>query len=343
MAGLKPAALPCPLFRLGVLGVLVCGALLSFYLALSLGSLSLEGFSVWQLLWGTPTKAPPSVQALRDVLLGLRFPRALAAFACGGLLALAGALMQTLLRNPLADPYILGVSGGAAIGALGALSLGLSALWVDAGAFIGALGITGLVFGLAGQDHSHGQTRLLLTGVVVASGCGAGITLMLSLARERELKPMLFWLMGDVSGAGTPWPAFVILCLALVALWPWARDLHVLSRGPLHASALGVNVPALRLGLYGVSSLLTALAVTTVGSVGFVGLVVPHLIRLMLGNDPRILLPAVALAGGSLLLLADTAARTVMAPVQLPVGVLTAFIGVPLFLFLLLRQAHERD
>ena len=182
------------------------------------------------------------------------------------------------------------------------------------------------------------QTRLLLAGVIVAAGCGAAVTLMLALAPDTRVQSMLFWLMGDASGAARPWPALGVLIVGLVLILPWARDLNVLARGEMSARALGVSVQRLRRVLYVVASLLTAVAVTLVGSVGFVGLIVPHLVRLALGNDQRILLPAAMLAGGVLLTVADTLARTVMAPQQLPVGVLTALIGVPVFLYLLSRN-----
>lgn len=268
----------------------------------------------------------------------LRLPRALAAFASGGLLALAGALMQVLLRNPLADPYVLGLSGGAAVGALAAISLGAAAWVVDGAAFAGALAATFLVFGLARGEGAWTQARLLLTGVIVAAGCGAAVSFMLVMAADARIQSMLFWITGDASGASRPWPALAVLGLGLLAALPFARDFNVLSRGELSARALGVGVARLRLVVYLLASLLTAVAVTLVGSVGFVGLIVPHLVRLVLGNDQRLLLPAATLAGGTLLTAADTAARTLMAPVQLPVGVLTAMIGVPVFLFLLVRH-----
>jgi iron complex transport system permease protein len=273
-----------------------------------------------------------------NVVRELRLPRALAAFACGGLLALAGALMQVLLRNPLADPYVLGISGGASVGALAAMLFGLPLAFIHGGSFAGALAATLLVFGLARGDGSWTQTRLLLTGVIVAAGSGAAVALILSVAPEKELRGMLFWLMGDLAHAGSPWPALAMLALGILATLPFARDLNLLTRGDLAARSLGVPVLRLRGGAYLLASLATAVAVTTTGSVGFVGLVVPHLVRLAIGNDQRVLLPAAALAGGALLTLADTLARTVAAPQQLPVGVLTALIGVPVFLFLLTRS-----
>ncbi len=315
-------------------------------LVFAIGLLSAALALVWALVAGDmPIGVDEVFAALAggegmaaDVIRELRLPRAVAAFVCGGLLATAGALMQVLLRNPLADPYILGISGGAAVGALLGITLGAASLWVDALAFGGALTAMLLVFGLAHGDGSWTQTRLLLTGVIVAAGCGAAVSLMLALAPDTRVMSMLFWMMGDASAAAQPWPAVLVLLVALAAVQPFARDLNVLARGELTARALGVQVQRLRIGLYVLASLLTATAVTLVGSVGFVGLIIPHLVRLVVGNDQRVLSPAAALAGGTLLTLADTAARTVIAPQQLPVGVLTALIGVPVFLFLLARH-----
>jgi iron complex transport system permease protein len=323
------------------LAMLVVAALASLLLSLAAGSVVLSPGEVWAALFGQGDEKGDTLAA--EVVRGLRLPRTLAVFACGALLALAGALMQVLLRNPLADPYVLGISGGAAVGALAAMLLGAGAtlgtgLGLEAAAFAGALAAMWLVFGLAHGDGSWTQTRLLLTGVIVAAGCGAAVALMLSLAPEQQLRGMLFWLMGDAAQAGDPLPTLLILVLGLALALFFARELNLLTRGPLLAATLGANVGRLRLILYFLASLLTAAAVTSVGSVGFVGLVVPHLARLALGNDQRLLLPAATLAGGALLTLADTLARSVIAPQQLPVGVLTALIGVPVFLFLLARS-----
>jgi iron complex transport system permease protein len=306
-------------------------AVASIGLALTVGSFKVSYSEVLAALLGQEGGAG-------DVVLQLRLPRALAGFACGGLLALAGALMQVLLRNPLADPYVLGISGGAGVGAMFAMLLGLPVLGVDGLAFVGAFAAMLLVFGLAHGDGSWTQTRLLLTGVIVAAGCGALVALMLTIAEESKLRGMLFWLMGDLGQSAQWWPAFVALILALALAMPFARELNLLSRGLMQAQALGVAVSRLRYAIYLLASLATAASVTTAGSIGFVGLVVPHLVRLAAGNDQRLLLPASVLAGGSLLVLADTLARTLIAPQQLPVGVLTALIGVPVFLFLLSRQ-----
>ena len=306
-------------------------AVASFGLALTVGSFKVSYGEVLAALLGHEGGGG-------DVVLQLRLPRAIAGFACGGLLALAGALMQVLLRNPLADPYVLGISGGAGVGAMFAILIGLPVLGIDGLAFLGALGAMFIVFGLAHGDGSWTQTRLLLTGVIVAAGCGALVALMLAIAEEHKLRGMLFWLMGDLGQSTQWWPALLALLVALAAAMPFARELNLLSRGMMQAQALGVAVTRLRYAIYLLASLATAASVTTAGSIGFVGLVVPHLVRLATGNDQRLLLPASVLAGGSLLVLADTLARTLIAPQQLPVGVLTALIGVPVFLFLLSRQ-----
>lgn len=307
-------------------------ALLASLFALAIGSVTIAPSELWQVVQGDGSTLH------RTLVFELRLPRTLAAFATGGLLAVAGALMQVLLRNPLADPYVLGLSGGAAVGALLAMLTGLSALLISGAAFAGAMLAMVLVFALAHGTGSWTASRLLLTGVVVAAGWGAVITLMLALTPSYKLPGMLYWLMGDVSYARTPWPAVIVLIVAIMVVLPLARNLNVLARGPMQAAALGVSVRPLEWTIYVLASLLTATAVTTAGSIGFVGLIVPHMLRLLLGNDQRIILPASALAGGTLLVLADTLARTMIAPEQLPVGVITALLGVPTFLYLLHRS-----
>ena len=268
----------------------------------------------------------------------LRLPRALSAFAIGGLLALAGALMQVLLRNPLGDPYVLGISGGASSAVLLGMLLGLPALWLTPLAFGGALTSMLIVFALARSASDPGSTRLLLTGIVMAAGWAALISLVLSLSPPMRLPGMLFWLMGDLSDALNPYPSLALLALGLgAALW-LAPRLNLASYGMQQAAVLGVDPARLRVQLYFLASLLTAAAVAVAGAIGFVGLITPHIARLLGATDQRRLLPVASLLGGSLLTLADTAARTVVAPMQLPVGVLTALIGVPVFLLLLHRE-----
>ena len=309
---------------------------LSIILALMVGSIPISPAEVLSTL------VDPSGSIAADVVRNLRLPRALTGFACGGLLALAGALLQVLLRNPLADPYVLGISGGAGIGALLAIILGFGVVGVNGLALGGALGTMFLVFGLAHGDGGWTQSRLLLTGVIVAAGCGAVVTLMLAVAPDDRLRGMLFWLMGDLSQTSDPALTLIVLATILLIALPFARELNLLARGADVAQALGVAVRPLRRGVYLVASLATAAAVTQAGAIGFIGLIVPHLVRLTTGNDQRLLLPASVLAGGSLLVIADTLARTMLAPQQLPVGVLTALIGVPAFLFLLSRATPGR-
>jgi iron complex transport system permease protein len=314
--------------------VLALAAACALVFALATGSVAVAPSAVLDALRGDAASEAAGI--VRD----LRLPRALAAFAVGASLALAGALMQVLLRNPLADPYVLGLSGGAAVGALAALLAGLSTL-VGPFAFAGAFASTLLVLALArgGAQATWAPTRLLLTGVVVASGWGALIALLLTLAPAAQVKGMVHWLLGDLSAAPDATAPLVVLVLVLAAALALARDLNAMAGSGAAAATLGVDVPKVSLALYVLASLATASAVTTAGAVGFVGLVIPHALRLALGNDQRLLLPAAALAGGTLLVVADTIARTIASPLELPVGVLTALIGVPTFLWLLRRDA----
>jgi iron complex transport system permease protein len=312
--------------------VLIAAALLSIAAAASIGSLALDPLELWRgVIHSEDTLA-------RNLVFELRLPRALCAFATGATLALAGVLMQVLLRNPLADPYILGVSGGASVAALAAMLAGLGGLWIDAGAATGALCATLLVFALAHGAGGWTPTRLLLIGVVVAAGCGAVVSLMLALGSESQLRGMVFWLMGDFSTSTSPWRVIAVLIPVLLLATLFSRSLNLLARGELEARALGLPLGRVRVSIFVASSLLTAAAVTTAGSIGFVGLVTPHLVRMALGSDHRIVIPAAAILGGVLLVLADLLARTAIAPRQLPVGALTALIGVPLFLALMRRQ-----
>jgi iron complex transport system permease protein len=307
-------------------------AVLSVLLAISVGS--------------TPVRLETAVAALmrggdpvaREVILNLRLPRALNAFSTGGLLALAGVLMQVLLRNPLADPYVLGISGGAAVAALGAMLLGFGGLMVDCAAGSGALGATLLVFALAHARGGWTPQRLLLNGVVVASGCAAVVSLMLSLGDESRLRGMLFWLMGDLSFSQFSPLALALLLIVGAFATAGARSLNVLARGEVESQSLGVALAPARIALFCATAALTATAVTTAGGIGFIGLVTPHLVRLLAGSNHRVVIPGSILLGGALLTLADTLARVAVPPRQLPVGALTALIGVPLFLILMRRE-----
>lgn len=318
-----------PTFRL--LSVLAALSLASLLFALKTGSFAISWGDLWHVFTGQ------AQGHLSLIINELRLPRALAAFTTGGLLALAGALMQVLLRNPLADPYILGISGGSAVGALSAMLLGLGGAAMSGSAFGGALLSLLLVFVIARGAGSWATHRLLLTGVVIGSGWAAIISFLLAISAAQQLRPMLFWLMGDLSEASFSGWAMLALISGLLLALAVARSLNLLARGEQQAALLGVNIVPLRWLLYFLAALLTTSAVTMAGSVGFVGLIIPHALRLLGVRDHRVLLPAAVLLGGSVLVLADTLARTVLAPQQLPVGVLMAFIGVPTFLWLLHR------
>ncbi|MEM8816107.1 MAG: iron ABC transporter permease [Pseudomonadota bacterium] len=320
----------------GLFAALIALALLALGAAIASGSAGLGLQESLSALLGGASESS------KQLVLELRLPRALTAFGVGGMLAIAGVLMQVLLRNPLAEPYILGSSGGAAVFALLAILFGLSSLLVDVAAFAGAMCATLIVFSVAHGTGSWTPTRLLLTGIVLASGFGAATTLLLALSPDQHLRGMLFWLMGDLSFAYEPGQSLLVLAIVGTISMALARHLNVLARGELQARIVGLPVREIRYGIFALASLATAIAVTTVGVIGFIGLVVPHLIRLVVGSDHRIVIPASALAGGTLLVLADTLARTVLAPRQLPVGALTAAVGVPLFLILMSKSARYR-
>lgn len=278
---------------------------------------------------------PEDTGLARQILIELRAPRVAAGFACGGLLALAGALMQTLFRNPLAEPYLLGVSGGAGLLALLGMVVGLAWPWVSLMAFAGSLLALGFAAALGGRVLARDHTPLLLAGVMLAAGFGALIALVLSLTPAEQLPGMLFFLMGDLAWTHHPAALWAALLMAVGIAWSLAQRLDVLQLAPLKAASLGVAVGPTRWMLFGLAGLCTALVVAQAGSIGFVGLMVPHALRRIGLTTHRVLLPAAALAGGSLLVLADALARTLIAPRELPVGVLTALIGVPLMLWLL--------
>lgn len=320
---------PYPVAAFALLALVVAGL---FALSLASGSVPLR---LGEVVTALGSSAPSFAH---DVVFELRLPRALAAFAVGGLLALSGAMLQVLLRNPLADPYVLGVSGGASVAALLAIMLGLPAAGIDGAAALGALAACLLVFALAQGPGGWTPTRLLLTGIVVAAGAGSVVSLLLALGDETRLRGMVFWLLGDLSGTRR-WPWLLgLAAVATLAGVVLGRHLNVLARGAAQAATVGMDVRRLQAVLFVGSSILTGCAVSAAGSIGFVGLVTPHLARLALGSDNRVVLPAAALLGGALLMAADLAARVLIAPRQLPVGALTALVGVPLFLLLMARQ-----
>jgi iron complex transport system permease protein len=281
----------------------------------------------------------------RSILLHLRLPRVVLAMGVGGALALAGTTFQALLRNPLAEPYVLGISGGAAVGAVAVLVGGLGASVpgaVPLGAFVGALVAMFLVLrvAMAAGGRRLDPRVLILSGVVVGAFFNAVILLLLSIADVESFRSAIFWMMGNLSGA--TWGGNAMLALYIVPgsllLLSLARPFDLLARGEDVAFHLGTRVDRTKFVAYVVASLLVAAAVAAAGVIGFVGLIVPHAIRLLWGPGHRLLLPASFLAGAVFLLLADTAARVIVAPAELPTGVVTALAGVPLFIVLLVRR-----
>jgi iron complex transport system permease protein len=281
----------------------------------------------------------------RAIVLDLRLPRASLALVAGGGLAIAGAVFQALLRNPLAEPYILGVSNGAAVGAIALVVSGLgrrTPALVPLGALVGAVAAVTLVFRVATRAGHALDTRvLLLAGVVVGAFLNAVILLLLTFADVESFRSAVFWMMGSLSGASWTSSGLVALYLlpAAAVLIALARSFNLIALGEETAAFLGTRVERVKISAYLIASLAVAASVAVCGVIGFIGLVVPHALRMLWGSDHRLLLPGSFLAGGAFLLLADTAARTVAGPAELPVGVVTALVGVPLFIMLLRKSA----
>ena len=322
----------------GMAVTLLACVLLAGILGVRFGAVHLTSQEILAILAGRGDSSA------RFIVLELRLPRVLLGMLVGGGLALAGAVLQALLRNPLAEPYILGISGGAAAGVVAvlALSLASAASWfLPSAAFGGALMAIGLVFGVAASADRRLDVRvLLLAGVVVGAFFSACIALILSLSDAPTVRTAILWMMGSLSGAG--WRTVAIVAVytlpAAVLLMGLARALNVMAIGEETASYLGTEVERTKRVAYGVASLLAAAGVAFTGVIGFVGLVVPHAVRLLTGPDHRTLLPLSFLAGAAFLTLTDLVARTALAPTEIPIGVITAFIGVPFFLFLLRRS-----
>lgn len=322
------------MMRLVLLALL---ALAASVFALSVGAAGLPLGDVLDAFTGA---ADPTT---RTIVLELRLPRVALALVAGGGLALAGAVFQAVLRNALAEPYVLGVAGGAAVGAVAAVVFGLAVIpgVVQLSALAGAIGAMVLVLRIALRVGRTLDTRvLLLAGVVVGAFFNAVILLLLMLADVESFRSAVFWMMGSLAGAN--WRTAGLLALfvlpSIVVLLALARALNLLAIGEETALFLGARVERVKLVTYFVASLLVAAAVSACGVIGFIGLIVPHAVRLAWGSDHRLLLPASVLGGGTFLLLADTAARSIAAPAELPVGVITALVGVPIFVLLLRRS-----
>lgn len=304
---------------------------MSLLIALSIISILIALVCPWSIL----RHQTPAFQEL--ILFHLRLPRILAAFAIGGLLSLAGTLLQVQLRNPLADPYIMGVSGGASFFCLAALLLGVTGAWLNASAFVGSLFSMMIIFLLMQSRVAFVGYRLTLLGVLLASGWAALIIFSLTVSNSHHTEGLLFWLMGNLDHVRFPVLLWVILLLGFVGCWMLASTLNVMMGGELQAQALGVSMRRTQRQLFLLSSLFTAVAVSSAGNIGFVGLIIPHILRLWGVTNHKNLLPAVVFLGGSFLVLADLLSRMVLGSQQLPVGVMTALIGVPLCIGLLRR------
>jgi iron complex transport system permease protein len=321
---------PSILARLTALVVLAAAV---FVAALFIGT---SGITLEQALHAFTAGSDDSVRA---VIFEVRLPRLLAAFGVGGLLAMTGVLLQALFRNPLADPFVLGVSGGAAVGSLLAMLAGATVVLIQTSAVLGALAAVATVYLLA---RDGGTSRLLLTGVVLASACGAFTSVLLSVADSVRLRGMVFWLAGDLSWAQSPSLSVLATVLAVALSILLARPLNVLASGELRARSVGLDVERWRTIVFVVCATMTAIAVVSAGTVGFVGLITPHAVRLIFRtSDHRIVAPASALLGGTLLAAADVVARIAASPRQLPVGAIMALVGAPLFIALLRQRSRS--
>ncbi len=309
----------------------------AFFASLLAGPLELSPSQVLALLLGKEESSTAAAVVHR-----IRLPRALLAALVGGGLGASGAAFQAVLRNPLAEPYILGVSGGAALGAVAALVLGTGAGWLPPAAFVGAFGALGLVY-LTARAHRTSPHTLILAGVMVGSLATALLLFLLWIAPVGAVRSALFWLTGDLSAADAAWlgPASLWFAFGLAALWLQAPALDLLTQGEETAADLGLAVGRSRLCIFAAAGALTAAAVALAGLIGFVGLVVPHVVRLLWGPEHRRLLPASALLGAAFLVAADALSRALLAPGEIPVGVITALLGAPFFLYLLRSREVE--
>nr|WP_307324450.1 MULTISPECIES: iron chelate uptake ABC transporter family permease subunit [Pseudomonas] len=325
--------------------------MLVLWLSLALGPVSLplgDTLRAALRLLGLPLATDASVQQAELILSQIRMPRTLLGLAVGMVLALCGVAMQGLFRNPLADPGLVGVSSGAALGAavaivggaaFGGLPEAFAPYLLSACAFVGGLLVTALVYRLGRCDGQTNVATMLLAGIALTALAGAAIGLFTYLADDATLRTLTFWNLGSLNGASYArlWP--LLLATLAVVLWlpRRARALNALLLGESEARHLGFDVERLKRELVFCTALGVGAAVAAAGLIGFIGLVVPHLMRLLVGPDHRLLLPASALAGASLLLLADLVARLALAPAELPIGIVTALIGAPFFLYLLVR------
>jgi iron complex transport system permease protein len=312
--------------------------------ALFTGAVQVDFRRAMQCLFGGWWNGHAGLSSLDEtILFSIRLPRIILAGLVGASLALSGGIFQALLRNPLADPYILGLSGGSAVGAIIGMIIGADSLMfgVPFAAFLGALLAVIIVFGIAGTNFY--SNTILLAGVIVNAFCSAVILFFMSISSKTYLQNIMFWLMGDLSSpsASGLWIAFAVLVPGYIIIYMEARALNLIATGEDAALQLGVNVQRTKGLLFIIASFLTAVAVSLSGIIGFVGLIIPHMMRLAVGTDHRVLLPACLFFGATFLIAADAVARWVMAPAELPVGVITAFCGAPYFIYLLRRRVFN--
>ena len=315
---------------------------LAVLLSARTGSVSMSMKQFFGILTGAP-----SDPQLYDIVWSVRFPRIFLSALVGGALAVAGAVFQSLLRNPLADPFVLGVSSGASFGAIasslllwrGWASFGSMTYLRPAAAFLGALLTIAVVYSMAGAEREGGSNRLLLAGIVISSFLYSTNIFLLTFLRQADMQNVFFWIIGDLSqgtrGSGV---AVVAVLAGFFFLFLQARELNLLAVSEQDAQALGVAVGRVKLQVYVATSLMTGVVVSVSGTIGYVGLLVPHMVRFVVGSDHRRVLPACLFGGAIFTILADTVARTLMAPIELPVGVVTAVVGAPFFIYLLHRR-----
>jgi iron complex transport system permease protein len=313
------------------------------FISLCAGSVHIGPGQIFQSLFDSVTGRHSLSPREELIVFSVRLPRIIFAGIVGATLSLGGVVFQALLRNPLADPYVLGISGGSALGAIIGILIGASSFYLGVPllAFFGALATVFLVFVVSGGTRGPLlDNSLLLSGVVVNAFFSAAILFCLSIVNSMELHSITFWLMGDLSRASIKeiYVAAVCLLLGFIVLYRQALKLNLIVQGDETALQLGVNVKNTRQWILIVTSLITSVAVSLAGIIGFVGIMVPHMMRLVFGSDHRLFMPAAALFGASFLVAADTVARVVLAPTELPVGVITALCGAPYFIFLLKRK-----
>jgi iron complex transport system permease protein len=324
------------------IAILICVLIVISVLAIAIGSEHLSLSTILKICWTELTHQPTSVPGEQvSIIADVRVPRVLTAIVVGAALSVAGAAYQGLLKNPLADPYILGVSTGAAVGAIIAtIFAGSILVGRPVAAFLGAVLTMAVVYTLGQKNQGSSSDRLVLSGVITNTFLSSVVIFLLTSSSGSQLRSIFVWLIGDLSGTTGLLPLVaLVVATGIAVIFLNARSLNLLMIGDEDARALGVDVRRVRLILFVAASLITGAVVSISGVIGFVGLIVPHAVRMVCGSDNRIVVPASGLVGGSFLLLADLVARTVMSPQEIHIGVVTALIGAPVFVYLLRRTS----